>query len=134
MSVSQWPFSLNLQNIINPKKVEQRELKFWEDVQPQQHISCHMSHVMCCMWHIFFDKVVKLMGWGYVINGAFSVLFKILPSEKNKLFSGKIAHECFYSVKCVNNPLKTKSHLRNTWKQKHELYTCDKGSEQQKLY
>ena len=32
------------------------------------HVTCHVSHVTC---HIFFfDKVVKLIGEGFVINGA----------------------------------------------------------------
>ena len=58
-----------------------RELKFWENVHPPQHVTCHMPHVTCHVSHVtchvshvtcnfFFDKPVKLIGGGSVINGA----------------------------------------------------------------
>ena len=39
---------------------------------------CHMSCVMCHMSHflnIFFDNLVKLIGGGSDINGAYPVMF-----------------------------------------------------------
>ena len=76
-----------------------RKLKFLENVHPPQHVTCnvsrvtcqvscvtcHVSHVMChmscvtcnifCCYNFFFssDKVVKLVGGGSVINGAYPV-------------------------------------------------------------
>ena len=74
-----------------------RELKFCENVHPPKrvmcHVSCVMCHVSCVMCHVsrvtchvshitcqdflflffFSDKVVKLIGGGSVINGAYPV-------------------------------------------------------------
>ena len=42
-------------------------------------VTCHVSRVTCLMSHVrchfflFFDKVVKLIGGGYVINKAYPV-------------------------------------------------------------
>ena len=61
-----------------------RELKFWENVHPPQHVTCHMSPVMCHKTNVtcqvsyatfFFYKVVKLIVEGSVINGAYTVCF-----------------------------------------------------------
>ena len=38
-------------------------------------VTCHVSHVMCQVSHIFFYKVVELVGGGCVINGAYPVYF-----------------------------------------------------------
>ena len=54
---------------------------------------CHVSHVTCPLSHVnffffifyplnFFDKVVELVGGGYVINGAYPVQFN---NKKYKL-------------------------------------------------
>ena len=41
------------------------------------HVQCHVLHVMCSMSQYFFlsflDKVVKLVGGGFVINGPYPV-------------------------------------------------------------
>ena len=37
------------------------------------HVMCHLSHVMCQIF--FFYKVVKLIGGGSVINGAYPVKY-----------------------------------------------------------
>ena len=38
------------------------------------HVTCHMSQVTCHYFYLFFsDKVVKLVGGGSVINGAYHV-------------------------------------------------------------
>ena len=43
-----------------------RELKFWVNVQPPQHFTCHMLHVMChvscAMFHMSY--VTFFGGWG----------------------------------------------------------------------
>ena len=41
------------------------------------HITCHVSHVTCHILFLFYflDKVVKLIGGGSFINGAYPVLF-----------------------------------------------------------
>ena len=45
-------------------------------VHPTQHVMCHVSHVTCNVSHvIFFYKVVKLIGGGSVIIGAYLVYF-----------------------------------------------------------
>ena len=59
--------------------VRARELKFWENVHPpnmsrvtchvSRRVTYHVSHVIL-FFFIFSDKVVKLIGGGYVINGA----------------------------------------------------------------
>ena len=47
-------------------------------------VKCHVSHVTCHMLHVtchiffFFYKVVKLIGGGSVINGAYPVQFSFL--------------------------------------------------------
>ena len=69
-----------------------RELRFLRECSPpttchMSHVACHMSCVMCHMSHVtchvscvtffilFFssDKVVKLIGGGSVINGAYPI-------------------------------------------------------------
>ena len=66
-----------------------RELKFLENVHPPPPVTCHMSHGTChvsrvtghvshvtCNFFSFFSeiyKVVKLVGGGSVINGAYPV-------------------------------------------------------------
>ena len=51
--------------------VRARELKKKEEKKIKPHnmsyVTCHMSHVMCHMSNYFY-KVVKLIGWGSVIN------------------------------------------------------------------
>ena len=40
-------------------------------------VTCHVSHVTCNFFSFFFsDKVVKLIGGGSVINGAYPVQFQ----------------------------------------------------------
>ena len=34
-------------------------------------VTCHMSHINLIFFFFFFDKVVKLIGGGSVINGAY---------------------------------------------------------------
>ena len=64
----------------NSKTVTARENKFWEKVHLLPPVTCHVSHVTCCMsnvpFYLFFslDKVVKLVGGGSVINGARLIL------------------------------------------------------------
>ena len=83
-SLSPWVFSSQSSRYHKSQTIRVRKLKFWENVHPLQHVTCHVSHVTCCMsdfmWHmscvtchIFFDNVVKLIGGGSVINGAYPV-------------------------------------------------------------
>ena len=66
------------------------------------HVTCHVSCVTCHMSHVTFffsssfsDKVVKLIGGGSVINGAYPVLFT-LDIHKN--------HSGFFVKYCRSNP------------------------------
>ena len=88
------PFPANLEDIIKIQTKTARELKFWENVSPPQHVTCnvscvtchmscvmcHMSHVMCHMSCVtchfflllFLDSMVKLISGGSVINSVTS--------------------------------------------------------------
>ena len=50
------------------------------------HVTCHVLCVMCHMSHFFVDKVVKLVGGGYVINGATmsSLFFLYSPTQPSR--------------------------------------------------
>ena len=51
-------------------------------------VTCHMSHVTCPFFFsfFFFDKVVKYIGGGSVINGAYPVYFcRIAPATPGLL-------------------------------------------------
>ena len=73
------PFPPNLQNIINHKPEELGSWNFERMFTPHNmsHVTCCMSRVTCHMSYviiiIFFYKVVKFMGGGSVINGAYPV-------------------------------------------------------------
>ena len=56
---------------LNSQTVKSRELKFWENVHLPSHVTCHVSHITC--HNFFLDKVVKLVVWGSVFNGAYPV-------------------------------------------------------------
>ena len=56
------------------------------------HITCHMSHVTIFFFLFFSDKVVKLIGGGSVINGAYPVLFRSIL-QLNRLHQ-KVASIC----------------------------------------
>ena len=48
------------------------------------HVTCHVSHVMCQMWHFFLffsDNLVKLIGGGSVINVAYPVFFMYTDTD-----------------------------------------------------
>jgi hypothetical protein len=60
-----------------------RELKFWENVHPPQHVTCHMSHVTCHMsyvtcnvscvtCHIFYLIFFRTKWWGLSMEGLLS--------------------------------------------------------------
>ena len=91
-SVSPWAFSSQSSRYHKSQTIRARELKFWENVRPQQHVTyicvtCHMLHVIFHVSHVtchmsqfflliffflfFLDKVVKLIGGGSVINRAY---------------------------------------------------------------
>ena len=97
-SVSDWSFSSKSSKYHKSQIGRARELKFWENVHPTQHVTCdiwnvmsHMSHVTChishvtshvshvtchisCVtWHtflllLFFQQSGKAFGEGSVIN------------------------------------------------------------------
>ena len=44
-------------------------------ISHKSHVTCHVSHVTCHVSHvIFLDKMMKLIGGGSVINGAYATL------------------------------------------------------------
>ena len=60
---------------------------------PVSHVMCHVSHVMCHISHFFsflLNKVVKLIGGGSVIYGAYPVKFSSELCPTNSL------HEPFH--------------------------------------
>ena len=86
--LSESAFSSKFPANLHSQAVRARELKFWDNIHLPQHIICHMSCVTCQMSFVtchmscvtcivshvlFFNKVVKLVGGGSVINGAYPV-------------------------------------------------------------
>ena len=59
------------------------------------HVTCHMSHVTIFFVCFFLHKVVKLIGGGSVINGAYPIKF----SHKSSYILGCICHVCGNSIR-----------------------------------
>ena len=58
--------------------VRARELTFLEKVHLHPPVKCHVSHVMCNYFFLyFFQTLVKLFGGGSVINGVTLSCFNI---------------------------------------------------------
>ena len=77
-SVSSSAFSSRYSTNLHSQAVRARELNFFDNVHLPPPGTCHMSHVTCHVSHVtfsyfFFYKVVKLVGGGSVINGAYPV-------------------------------------------------------------
>ena len=77
-SVSQCSCSSKSSKYHKSQTIRAREPTFWENVHPPHHVTCYISHVTCYMScvmcpvsyiYIYFDKVMKLIGGGSVING-----------------------------------------------------------------
>ena len=53
-----------------------RELEFWENVHPLQHVTCNMSHVMFHMSHVMYPmpwvKFIFSMWWSILVEGLLS--------------------------------------------------------------
>ena len=95
--MSQSAFSSKSLKYHKSQTVGARELTFLENVHPPQHVTCHMSHVTCDVSHVmchvsnvilfylfyFFDKVVKLIFGGSVINGAYPCLVFLQYAGQN---------------------------------------------------
>ena len=54
--VSQWAFSSKSSKYCKSQSGRARELPFWENVYPPQHVTCHMSCVTCHMSHVTCNK------------------------------------------------------------------------------
>ena len=71
----------NTLKYLHSQTVRAGELKFWFTSPNWLHVMCNMSCVMCHLSHVTChvsdcDKVVKLVGEGYVINGPTPSTFK----------------------------------------------------------
>ena len=85
-SVSQWSFVKISSSNLHSQTIRVRKLKFGEKVHLPPPVTSHLSHVMChvscvnvmCTYlFIFYYKVLKLVGWGSVINmGTLSSILK----------------------------------------------------------
>ena len=69
-------------NHLHSQTIRARELTVWEKVHlpsPVSCVTCQVSHVTCQLSYVTkFDKVVRLVGGGSVINRAHPILFLVL--------------------------------------------------------
>ena len=84
-SLSHWAFASKSSKYHKSQTQRDRELIFWENVQPSQHVTCYMSHVTCHVSHtiyflisIFFWQRDETYWWRICYNGAYPCLFFLL--------------------------------------------------------